>query len=1342
MAGEQKRGRRLRRLIAWLIGLHAGGLLLVLLLAAPFILIRVHAVRTWILDQSLHRGVFDDRTHLRIDRILRFDPAGLSLRGVRLMSGRGADERPWASLGRIDIRWDPLLLLRGSLRAQSISMDSLIVDVDVPPPGLRRHGGGESTRGRADLKLPALALDRFALDAIELRDGPKVLLRASVTLRELQHDRRKISARVEQGRLELQGDSLEVSFLEGEIRGELLTVLSLTGLAVRSEGVEAVIDVEARFPEDAERGPAYTSSVTVDRFVPGKVPYLNGRDLPLEQGDSVAGSITASLERGRLGFGAGLHGLLRGAPMDTLVLEGERSGDTLAVRHFVLAHRAGTLEGEGRYQIGRRVVEGRVAFHDLDPGDAAIVGPTARLPHGVLEGEAEGSASLSEGVRVDVVCRLASGTLQGSALGPLLAEARLENGIIHLDTLRYEDGSLTARGRYDPSTRRVVASAHLRRFESGPVLGPLLKIPFDGSVDGAVDLAGAAEALHADGWLSADDLQVVEVTAARVRADSLVATFSPFALRGSMRAESIDAYKIPMDSARAHVDWTNKLRVRAEVFLDSVQVDAGVAITPAEPGSLSVEDFVVRPGNLAPWSAMPGAAIRWERGSAQIRDVDVRSDPASVRGWLDVARGGTRMDGAFAIETLDLSRVREFFALPESTLAGMLDARGGIAGTAADPGGVVRLDGKHIVVGQWPVGELRAAIRAERDGLVRVDSVDAGKGDGWGRVHVRDLRLDLPRPLVDFLSEAADSLPRFLDDTRIDGRLSVDDLRLARIVQSGLAASPADASAWLAVSTDPMARRIRTVNRDEEGVASTQATDLDGTIRFEAVVGGSPQAPSVGVEGQVADLRVYQARADSVLFAVTYVPGTLSIDSLLWHRQSDVARAAGSIPLVVRMEPPDAHLQEGRPLAVDAQLPDIDLSLLGILSPQIQDPAGLLSGRISLRGTPGHIWPEGNLRIRQGGIRVPMREERLRDIEAEIVLDSTGAHLPFFTARVGRDGTLEAQGAYRNPRDYEFSATAKDVTFYETGLYYAKADADLSMFPVVTETATYPLIVGTAKVQEGAILGDLAKQQPPPDTGGKPSPIRAEIDVSAPGNLRISTPVAEVLLGEGEDLHVSFEDPLINISGRLTVLSGRYRVFNNVFEISSGTVEFRDRGLGPEPVLDIQAQTQVPDPTDANQPETITVHAEGPVTNLTFEFSSSKNRSEPEIVELLSLGRFTDPSGQSGVTSTSSQYVFTELVSQLETQMSRVFQPLRNLEVQTGFGPSEPWRINYRHTVMPQLALAYSVELSGETSEEIKLHYNLKGIFYLTAGLEREGEAGRALVDRYSLDLKMRFEYK
>jgi autotransporter translocation and assembly factor TamB len=299
----------------------------------------------------------------------------------------------------------------------------------------------------------------------------------------------------------------------------------------------------------------------------------------------------------------------------------------------------------------------------------------------------------------------------------------------------------------------------------------------------------------------------------------------------------------------------------------------------------------------------------------------------------------------------------------------------------------------------------------------------------------------------------------------------------------------------------------------------------------------------------------------------------------------------------------------------------------------------------------------------------------------------------------------------------------------------------------VSSLGSYPLVVGTVEVREGAIIGDLAKIPPPPPgaTTGR-SPWHAEIDVHAPGNLRLQTTIASVDLGEG-DLHVSFVDPAFNVSGGITVLGGRYRVFNNVFNVTGGTVEFRDLGRLPEPILDINAETQVIEPGEPPTKVTITINVTGPLTKLDLAFSSAPSRTEDEIISLLSLGRFqnqqTGTIGAGTVASPGGQYIFTELVSQIESQITQLVSPLQNVTIQPGVAPNEPWKLNVRQNVLPQISLGYSRDLvlAQSATQDLSLRYNLSGVFYLNADVQRGLTAG-TLSDRYSLDLKLRFEYK
>ncbi len=191
-------------------------------------------------------------------------------------------------------------------------------------------------------------------------------------------------------------------------------------------------------------------------------------------------------------------------------------------------------------------------------------------------------------------------------------------------------------------------------------------------------------------------------------------------------------------------------------------------------------------------------------------------------------------------------------------------------------------------------------------------------------------------------------------------------------------------------------------------------------------------------------------------------------------------------------------------------------------------------------------------------------------------------------------------------------------------------------------------------------------------------------------------------------------------------------------------MEFRDTGRLPEPILDVYAETRVNDRSvqgEAAQEVLVKIHATGPVLALNIDFSSEPSRSQSEIVELLSLGRLNDPTtGSFGSRDPSRQYLFAEVVSQIESQMSNMIAPLEGIEILPGVAPGEAWKVSVRRTLLRQVSVAYSRELAGTAGQEVNVRYNLRGRLYLNADVERLMEGGTP-ADRYSLDLRIRFEY-
>ncbi len=1334
------------RLILWLAGILAVLLAVAIL---PFRLVRNEGIRAWLIERSLHRSVLAPEWHLRIERVERLDPAGLTLRGIHLVRAGPEGEREWGSLRYLDVRWKPRNLLRRRLWADRIALDSLALHLDVPPPRLRSEGGGRLAKTRGHPKLPWLRLDAFGLEHVEVWNASGLLASGSLSLAQLAHHNGEFRARFDRGRFYYPADSITVALDGGKLDGTIPGRLRLAEMLLTSEGVATRLYGEAVFPEEIGRRPSASARLDVDWIIPTRVRPIRRLELPFAPEDSLGGTVRAEIDSLRTTARIEISGLLLGGPLATCSLIARKSGDSVIVEDLSLNHRAGAIRGSGRLQLDSLLLRARIALARMDLSDPSLAAWLAGAPQTRIDGTVEGEAVLARGrERARAEGELHAIRILGRGYGPLRFRGSLADSVVTVDSLVVgkRGSGLRAHGAVRLPDGPLDAVAALDGLSLEETVGPWVAIPIEGIVSGEVILSGTARLPHLDGRIEGRGVRAAEARAQKVLGDSLAGPLVPLAIGGHLRAQGLDIYGVPADSADLRVEWGRTMRVEARASRDSLRASALVDLTPAEPGSLTVEGLRFEPGSLPPWEAARPIRVSWSKGSARIEDASLESSDGKVEGSLAVGTGGSSLEGSVRVRGFDLRVPHLLLGLPDSSLAGIVDADAAIGGTPRAPAATVNVEGREVVAARWPVGRFSARGALASGGEVRIDSLRAGDGGGNGRVRAAGLRARVPVPLPVFLRAMhdPDSLSLLLSRTEIAGRILVDSLSAGRLAKTGLEAGHGQGAAFLAESADPMLAKIRTIRAGQNGEPASVADAVEGTIELDVEVGGTAAEPRGTARGGLRAVRLYQARADSILFAATYAPGDLVLDSLVWREGDRTARARGSLPLVIRTVPGEVRVPKDRPIAFDAQLPDIDLAVLGVLSRDILEPAGILSGSVSVRGTARRIWPEGVLAIRGGGLRIPKREERLRKIDGTLDLDSTGIKIRELSGRIGEDGRFHVTGWFRDMNHFDLEAKVRDATFFETGLYHFTADADLNAFPVVSALGSYPLIVGTAEVHEGTIIGDLAKQPPPPaGTGLKPSPWHAEIDITAPGNMRLSTAVASVDLGEGEDLHVSFVDPILNVSGRIKVLGGRYRVFNNVFTITSGTVEFQDTGQGPVPILDVNAETKVRS-RSAENPEDITVriHAKGPVTQLAFEFSSDQGLAEDEIVELLSIGRLTNPTGTIAVTDPSRQYLFTELVAQLESQMSRIIAPLENIEIQPGLGPNEAWKINYRQTLLPQVSVAYTRELAATAGQELSLHYNLRGQLYLNAGLERRQALGGTPVDRYTLDLKLRFEYK
>jgi hypothetical protein len=1342
------RGRIRLRPLAWLSGI---AIFLYVLFVAPFALIRHDSFRAWVLGKGVDARILPKDWFLRIDHVDRFDPRGLRMRGIRLEHHTPEGVLTWAELSALSIDLQPAPLLRRRILAPRVRLDSLSIRVDQPPPSFSRTGGGEPTGVRSPSKIPSIQVGRLSIRRLDLRNASGLVARGEVEVHGLSHRNDEIAAEIDTLGAEFPAETLGVSLRGGRLRGTLPEHFALQDVGLVSRGLVSRLDATGRVSAGRDSTLAM-ANLRIDRLVPSRVTPLRRFRIPFGTADSLRGYARISYASGKTSAVISLAGSLLGAPLDSLDLRAAQHGDTLDLESLAVGHRAGGLLAAGQVILDTLRLRGWLDVTGLDLGDPSFSTWLPKAPRTLIDGHLEGRARLKPGpAEVFGEGSFSRILIRQRPLPPVQFTGRLEQNRVTIDSLDVGDpgAGLRAAGTCMLPDGPLDIRARLSGFPLELYAGPWVPgVPFQGTVGGDAVVSGTLRAPTLRARLDARDFRVVDVLCQRISIDSLTGGLAPIDLVGRIQGQGMNIYGVDVDTAMIDVAWNKTMRVTAEVRRDSLRAVTVVDLVPADPGSLLVEQLDFEPGSLAPWSMTEKARISWDQGSSTIERVRFESTEGLVTGDLVVGRGGGSMRGDVQVEELNLDYVRQLLGLPDSAMVGIAEVDAVIGGKPLSPAIRASLAARNIHAGGWPVGDLRAGLTLEEGGGILVDTLRAGRGGGNGAIRIPRLAVHLPEPLPAFLKGTKDSLAYLFDRTEIEGRIEVDELGLNRILRSALAGAPANGGGILAEPVDPMMTRIRTLRPGDETAGVTLDKAVRGDLKLDIDLGGTAGKPRGKLQGMVRGLHVYQASADSVVFAAAYAPQFAVLDSLVWWKDGNASRAHGRLPLVASLVPGRTKIPKNEPLAFEADLPEIDLAILSALSKQILDPSGILSGSIRVLGTPGRPWPDGSLAIRDGGMRIPNREERLRGIAGDFTLDSTGVRIATLKGGIGKEGKFEVGGWFRDLTHFELDGKITNATAFESGLYHFNFNADLSAYPVVSSLGSYPQIVGSVNVQEGAIIGDMAKAPlPPTSVKRKRSPWHAEIDVRAPGDIRMSTAIASVDLGEG-DLHVSYIDPLINVSGGIKVLGGRYRIFNNVFTISSGTVEFRDLGRGLEPILDIYADTQVPLPPnqdEAAQDLTVKIHLTGPVLDLKVEFSSEPVRPEDEIVSLLVMGQLKNPTtGSVGIVDPSRQYLFTELVAQIESQISQLVLPLGNVSVQPGLSPGAAWKINVRQTLLPQVSVAYSRELAQTAGEQYSLRYNLKGKLYLNAGLERRvlDQVQGSLVDRYSLDLKLRFEYK
>jgi translocation and assembly module TamB len=625
---------------------------------------------------------------------------------------------------------------------------------------------------------------------------------------------------------------------------------------------------------------------------------------------------------------------------------------------------------------------------------------------------------------------------------------------------------------------------------------------------------------------------------------------------------------------------------------------------------------------------------------------------------------GEEINARIKVTRRPLSDLRRAFGLEDYPIDGYLSGEYHLYGNYETPFGFGRLAIADGVAYGETFESATSALRFEGTGI-RLDSIQIAKSTGtatgaawvgWGgdysfnidgrRIPVESLAaLSFPRaPLSGLLSFTASGTGTF-DEPRYDvTNIRVDDLfagdegigqLTGRLSLRGdlLTADFEAASPRLTASGS--GRLALTPEMDAEMTLRFNDASLDPYLRFfeprlspytRAIAGGT-----IRVVGELADVDqlVVEARVEQLDLELFDYPvrneGPLQFSLDQHVVRVDQFRLAG----------------EGTQLQLEGQISlhdrTIDLDAkgdanLGILQGFYRNlrSRGTAALQAQITGSLDQPVFAGSARLSNGRIRHLSLPHGLEAINGSVFFDAGGIRIQDVTARLAagqvRFGGRIAMAGF-TPGELNITAVGEQMLLRYPEGFRSRVDADLWLrgsvgSPILGGLVTVHDAVWTRRFELDPNLFNLGggggPALPSPAPAAQTVPLRFDIQVNAPGSLRVENNLASIVSSAELRLQGTYDRPLL--FGHAEIDRGSIIFEGNRYLVTRGSIDFLNPAGRIEPLFDIEAETRVRLP---NQTFRVTIGVSGTLNQASMTLGSDPPLPNIDIISLL-LGQTTD----------------------------------------------------------------------------------------------------------------------
>lgn len=389
-------------------------------------------------------------------------------------------------------------------------------------------------------------------------------------------------------------------------------------------------------------------------------------------------------------------------------------------------------------------------------------------------------------------------------------------------------------------------------------------------------------------------------------------------------------------------------------------------------------------------------------------------------------------------------------------------------------------------------------------------------------------------------------------------------------------------------------------------------TEVVGTADIEAALGGYVHNPTIDATIRGKDGGVRGATFDTLTSVLHLKNGQIDIDSLNVQKElngkSYQLTAGGVVPLSALQVKDPSQANNIEQIMLNISLDNADLSLLPMLSNQVDWAVGATKGNLTITGTAANPQIKGQILVPDGGVKLKLLEKPFTNLRVEADFNGTAMDLKEFSAKMG-DGSLQGSG------HAELDGLA--LKNYSLDVKTDKLDIQSDFF-------RGPLN-GEVHIGEGEVFGhkmpkvsgqidfhDCMVSVPAiPDSDGELPHILLDVQVNVRDKVHFYSSALYDMYLTGQ-VHFGGTTRHPKTSGSLSVKrGGKVNYLKTVFNITEGAAYFNqvDSFL---PSITFHAATRL---TQAR----VYLNLDGPLDAMNISLTSSPEMSQTEIIQLLTL---------------------------------------------------------------------------------------------------------------------------